>query len=80
MISQNFIFHLYTVLDNARNKIKEKKWIGPLGKGLEITGFILETAGDCGVPVVGLIGQILTVGADLLDVVEDEEDETLEVK
>ena len=40
----------------------------------------METAGDCGVPVVGLIGQILTVGADLLSIAEEDEDETILVK
>ena len=33
---------------------------------VEVTGAILELAGDCGVPVIGLLGQALTVGADLL--------------
>ena len=31
-----------------------------------MTGAILEIAGDCGVPVIGLLGQALTVGSDLL--------------
>ena len=32
----------------------------------KVTGAILEIAGDCGVPVIGLLGQALTVGSDLL--------------
>lgn len=33
---------------------------------IKVTGTILEIAGDCGVPVIGLLGQALTVGSDLL--------------
>ena len=31
-----------------------------------LTGTILEIAGDCGVPCIGLLGQALTVGSNLL--------------
>ena len=46
--------------------MKSYAWSDPLGKFLMVTGAILEVAGECGVPVIGLLGQALTVGSDLL--------------
>ena len=46
--------------------MKSKAWAEPLGQCLQVTGVILEIAGECGVPVIGLVGQALSVGADLL--------------
>ena len=52
--------------DEGLKKIRSKSWVEPLGQCLEVTGTIFEIAGECGVPIVGLVGQVLGVGANLL--------------
>ena len=52
--------------DEGIKKIRSKSWVEPLGQCLEVTGTIFEIAGECGVPIVGLVGQVLGVGANLL--------------
>ena len=47
-------------------KVRLQPWSDPLGKCLQLTGNILEIAGHCGVPCIGLLGQALTVGSNIL--------------
>ena len=47
-------------------KVKSKQWSQPLGLSLSVTGDILTLAGEAGLPVAGLIGTALKIGADLL--------------
>ena len=48
------------------NKVRSKPWCQPLGLSLSVTGDILTLAGEAGLPVAGLVGTALKIGADLL--------------
>jgi len=47
-------------------KVRSKPWCQPLGLSLSVTGDILTLAGEAGLPVAGLVGTALKIGADLL--------------
>ena len=53
-------------VNSGLEKIKSKKWCEPLGLTLSVTGDILTLAGEAGLPVAGLVGTALKIGADLL--------------
>ena len=48
------------------DKVKSKEWSQPLGLSLSVTGDILTLAGEAGLPVAGLLGTALKIGADML--------------
>ena len=43
------------------------EWVEPLGIAMSFTGHILNIAGDCGVPIVGVLGSALVFGSNVLD-------------
>ena len=47
-------------------EVRSKKWASPFGKTLSITGHILNTAGKCGAPFVGILGSALVAGSQVL--------------
>ena len=47
-------------------KVRSKPWCQPLGLSLSVTADILTLAGEAGLPVAGLVGTALKIGADLL--------------
>ena len=73
MVRGSFIFifrniPIFSCAGEGLEKIKSKNWAEPLGIGLQVTGEIFELAGEAGLPVIGLIGNMREIGPELLNV------------
>ena len=58
---------VFQFVEESLQKVRDKEWAGKAHQTLLVTGNIIEGLGKSGVPLIGLLGISLKLGANVLD-------------